>query len=270
MQIIAADLKRLCPNGKDSILKPLAPAMQATLATYGITSGLRFCHFIAQAAHESAGFATLQEYGDPAYFEKHYGYKTAVGKRLGNVNPGDGSRYHGRGIFQCTGRYNYTAYGKKLGLDLINDPDKAAEADVSLKIACEYWKAHELNDFADNDDIQTITKRINGGTNGLASRMAYLAKAKQIWSGRPLALAKPKSIPKPTVEIAQDAPIAMSPEPAALKSPELLSVAGTVAGSGAFGFLSFIESPYALAAFAIVAVFAGFIAYKWLRRHDYI
>jgi hypothetical protein len=98
MKITLADLRLLCPRGKADTLSALAAAFPLILPEYGITSGLRFCHFIAQAAHETMGFATLQELGGADYFERNYGPQTKVGQRLGNTQKGDGARFHGRGI----------------------------------------------------------------------------------------------------------------------------------------------------------------------------
>jgi putative chitinase len=145
-----------------------------TLDKYAINTKLRIAHFLAQACHESDGFCTTVEYASGNEYE---------GRRdLGNVNPGDGPRYKGRGLFQLTGRANYKEYGDALGIDLVDNPEKAAEPATSLLIACEYWNKHNLSTFADNDDIFHITQRINGGQNGAPQRRAYLAKAKQALS----------------------------------------------------------------------------------------
>jgi putative chitinase len=182
-RVTADDLRRLAPKGDSAMLTRLAPSLSVTLARYGITTPRRFAHFIAQAAHETAGFQTLVEYGDDPYFNKRYGPQTSVGKRLGNTQPGDGARFRGRGIFQCTGRFNYSKYGKAIGIDLVGQPARAADPVNSIQIACEYWKAKGLNALADADDIEGITRKINGGLNGLADRKAYLAKAKAIVGG---------------------------------------------------------------------------------------
>lgn len=157
-----------------AIVAAIAPALQETLARYEINTPLRVAHFLAQAAHESDGFCTTEEYASGRAYEGR--------ADLGNTKAGDGVRYKGRGLFQLTGRANYKAYGPKVGIpDLVDHPERAAEPVVSLMIACEYWKERRggLNRFADQDDILTITKAINGGTNGLDDRRRYLAKAKQ-------------------------------------------------------------------------------------------
>lgn len=173
MTVITVDqLRRLAPRGRSDILSAIADG-GAVLERYGITTPGRICHFLAQLAHESAGLSTTEEFASGKAYEER--------TDLGNTKAGDGVRYKGRGLIMLTGRANYRAYGKLLGIDLEAHPERAAEPALSLRIACEYWKAKGLNAYADRDDIVTITKRINGGTNGLSDRKSYLTKAKAIW-----------------------------------------------------------------------------------------
>ena len=79
---------------------------------------------------------------------------------------------------QLTGRANYADYGKALGVDLVNNPTIAAQPALSLKIACEYWKRHDINADCDRDDAQAVTRKVNGGLNGLSDRIAFTQKAK--------------------------------------------------------------------------------------------
>ena len=165
-------LRKLAPTAKEEIISHLAENLDDQLAKYNIDNYLRVCHFLAQAAHESASFRTLEEYASGSAYEGR--------KDLGNVQPGDGRRYKGRGIFQLTGRANYRTYGQKLGLDLEGNPDLAKEPLVSIKTACEYWNSRNLSELADKDDVRGVTRKINGGFNGLADRIQYLQKAKAI------------------------------------------------------------------------------------------
>jgi len=174
MQITPEKLRRLAPRGKPDILRDLVGPLNEYLPRYGINTPLRVAHFMAQAAHEAAGFKTLQEYASGAAYEGR--------KDLGNTRAGDGKRFKGRGIFQLTGRANYSSYGKKLGLDLVSDPVLAASPEVSVRVACAYWQAKGLNALADKDAVAAITKRINGGYNGLADRKKYLATAKNLFT----------------------------------------------------------------------------------------
>lgn len=165
--------------------KQLGTAMAADFRYFGIVTPLRMSHFLAQAAHETGGFRYLVERGsgdgpDPDPWDDYlqrYDHR----QDLGNFAGGDGERYRGRGIFQLTGRANYQTYGARLGIDLISHPDRAAEPELAVRIACLFWTDRSLNSAADRDDLETVTRRINGGTNGLADRRAYLARAKAIW-----------------------------------------------------------------------------------------
>jgi putative chitinase len=163
-----AALRALGPHGNRATVNALAEAAPRILPQYGITTPLRLAHFWAQASHECAGFRTMFEYWGPTAAQLRYEGR----KDLGNTQGGDGYRFRGRGIFQLTGRANYADMSRKLGIDLVANPEKAAEPDMALRIACEYWKSRGLNALADKNDIVSITKRINGGTNGLVDRRA--------------------------------------------------------------------------------------------------
>ena len=165
---------------------------------FNITTLLRRAHFLAQICAESDGFCTMHEYATGKEYEGR--------ADLGNTQAGDGVRYKGRGLIQLTGRANYREFGKLLGLPLEGQPEIATQAGVAVKIACEFWDRKHLNHFADHDDIIHVTRRINGGLNGLDQRRAYLARAKsalnaeqpsKLWAG-------------------PDAPLPMSPAGTAL------------------------------------------------------
>ena len=165
----------LTPTAKPWIIRSLTASFAAVVEPYGILANpRRLCHFLAQAAHESAGFRTLEEFGGATYWSRYEGRAD-----LGNTNSGDGVRYHGRGIFQLTGRANYRSMGGKISVGLEDEPHLAAEGDVSLRTACEYWKSRRLEVPADSNDIREVTRRINGGFNGLADRQTYFRRA---WS----------------------------------------------------------------------------------------
>ena len=168
------------------------------LEKYNINTQLELEHFLAQAAHESDHFRTLTEYASGAEYE---------GRRdLGNVYPGDGRRYKGRGIFQLTGRANYATMSKKLGVDLVNNPQLAATPEISVQTALEYWKSHNLSKWAKEDNIEQITKLINGGYNGLKERRIHLQKAKR-------AVALLQSQPEVAVVDTPEKPVVSAPLP---------------------------------------------------------
>lgn len=169
-------LLRLAPAGRAAILDSIAAAFDGQAARAGVTTRLRICHFLAQAAHETDGLRTLEEYGGPAWYARYEGRRD-----LGNTAPGDGVRFHGRGIFQLTGRFNYRRFGALIGIDLEAEPERAKEPAVSLAVAFAYWRERGMEAAADADDVERVTQLLNGGRNGVAERARLLALAKTIW-----------------------------------------------------------------------------------------
>ncbi len=154
-----------------AIVGAIAPVFASTLDQFDINTMLRIAHFMGQVTHECAGFRTTEEFASGAAYEGR--------TDLGNTEPGDGKRYKGRGLLQLTGRANYKRVGAALGLDLEGSPLLAGDPATSLRIACHYWKDRKINDPADEDDLITVTKRVNGGLRGLDERRIYLKKAKE-------------------------------------------------------------------------------------------
>lgn len=153
------------------IINDAGRVLQSTLEAYDINTRLRIAYFLGQTCHESAGFRTTEEFASGEAYEGR--------KDLGNTKKGGGPRYKGRGLLQLTGRANYRTYGSALRVDLEGNPELAADPELSLEIACEYWKRHKINPDCDRDDIITVTKKINGGLNGLNDRRNYTRKAKE-------------------------------------------------------------------------------------------
>jgi len=166
--LTATQLTNICCKSKASTyINYLNSAMKEA----NINTKLRIAHFMAQLCHESGGLYYWEEIASGAAYEGR--------KDLGNTHAGDGKRYKGRGPIQITGRANYTACGKALGLDLVNHPELLCQPQYGFRSAAWFWKLRGLNAYADKDDIYTITRRVNGGTNGLSSRKQYLSKAKK-------------------------------------------------------------------------------------------
>ena len=158
--------------------------------------------FIAQTAYESGSYChnienlNYSAQGLLTYFPKYFDFNLAVqyahqsqmianrvyANRLGNNNEasGDGWKYRGRGFIQVTGKNNYTDCSKYLNKDFVSNPDLMTSIEYSFKSAVWYWHTNKLNDYADKDDIKTITKIINGGYNGLEARIAFYEKAKKV------------------------------------------------------------------------------------------
>lgn len=191
-------------------LRAFAPAADLNLASildreckaFGITTPRRVAHFLGQISHESAGFKHVEENLNysalrlcqvwPSRFPNAAAAASCArnpealannvyGGRMGNTKPGDGWLFRGRGYIQLTGRENYTKFAKITGLDLVNNPDLAAQPGAAVRIAAAYWADRGCNELADKDDISTITRKINGGQNGMIDRRLQVERAKKIW-----------------------------------------------------------------------------------------
>jgi putative chitinase len=185
-------------------IAPFADRILQQAVKYGLINELRMAHFLAQTAHESAHYTRLEEnlnYSSnglmktwPSRFPTkdiadkyarnpeaiaNYVYKLRMGNR--DESSGDGWKYRGRGILQCTGRDNYENSSQFLYQDerAFISPSHYASGDGAVDSAFWYWDLKYLNKMADNDDVVAITKKINGGTNGLNERIALLKKAKE-------------------------------------------------------------------------------------------
>jgi putative chitinase len=165
-------LQAIVPSLSGAKAAEVAPHLNRAMAEAGIDSPARKAAFISQVAHESGGFKYNEEIASGRAYE---------GRRdLGNTQPGDGERFKGRGYIQLTGRANYAAAGKALGLDLVNNPELAAKPENAARVAAWYWNSRGLNGLADRGDFDGITKRINGGFNGKADRDQYHARAQRV------------------------------------------------------------------------------------------
>jgi putative chitinase len=150
------------------------PHIEAAMREFDISTKERQAAFLAQIGHESGGLHWLIELWGPTPAQTRYEGR----KDLGNTQDGDGYRYRGRGLIQITGRANYTECGAALGVDLIGEPEQLGLPELAARSAAWFWDSRGLNEFADSGDFQTITKRINGGLNGYADRLALYEDAK--------------------------------------------------------------------------------------------
>ena len=149
--------------------------LNATMEKYEINSSLRIAHFLAQIGHESLGLFYTEELGGVDYFKKYDNRAD-----LGNTHEGDGFRYKGRGFIQITGRFNYIAYGHSVDIDFENNPEQLADVPYCADSSGWFWAGHNLNIFADQNNVLEITRRINGGTTGLNDREKRLYTCKKI------------------------------------------------------------------------------------------
>ncbi|MBC7968573.1 MAG: glycoside hydrolase family 19 protein [Verrucomicrobia bacterium] len=170
--LTAQQLLAIAPEASTSRINTLTPFLNRTMVEFNVSTPLRQAHFLAQVAHESDRFNALEEYASGEDYEDR--------DDLGNTQAGDGVRYKGRGLIQVTGRTNYGACGRALGIDLINNPTQLAEPDLASRSAGWFWASNQLNGQADNDDVRTVTRLINGGYNGLNDRIRLLQAAKRV------------------------------------------------------------------------------------------
>lgn len=163
-------LKAIMPLSKniDVFLEPL----QKTLEKYQINTPQRIACFLAQIAHESGSLRYVKEIASGEAYEGR--------KDLGNIYVGDGVKFKGRGLIQITGRANYEALGKHLGVDLIAKPELLEQPLYAALSAGWFWDKRKLNALADITNFEKITRLINGGLNGYEDRLKYLETAKKV------------------------------------------------------------------------------------------
>lgn len=181
MAITEKQLQQILPNaGRQAGV--FVPALNAAMGKYSIVTPLRMAAFIAQIGHESGQLRYVRELGNDQYLAK---YDTGrLAQRLGNTPEadGDGQKYRGRGLIQVTGRDNYAACSEALFGDsrLLNTPELLEHPVYASMSAGWFWHGAGLNSLADKGDFLTITKRINGGTNGLEDREALYERAIEV------------------------------------------------------------------------------------------
>lgn len=154
-------------------------AMNETLDRFDISDAVRQAAFLAQVAHESGRLVYTKELWGPTKAQRRYEPPSDKAKDLGNVYPGDGYKFRGRGLIQITGRSNYFACGRALGLDLIEEPGLLSQPRWAAISAGWFWQSHGCNELADGGDFVRLTRRINGGTNGLDDRLVLWEGAKE-------------------------------------------------------------------------------------------
>ena len=201
-------VERVAPKAHNNYLEAIRRGEQL-FNDHQITTSLRMAHFLAQALHETGGLRILREnmnysakrmleiFGvgnhsaavtpaeaaslanqPEAIAERVYGLgNPRKARELGNTMPGDGFRYRGNGVLQTTGRGNHKHMGDAAHVDFEGNPDLVTHPDHALKPALIEWTQNDLNAFADQNDIRTITRRINGGFNGFQEREAWFTKA---------------------------------------------------------------------------------------------
>lgn len=171
-----------------------APHLQAAARLCDVDEDRnRLACFLAQVGHESGRLRYTREIWGPTAQQRRYEYGTPLAMSLGNFRPGDGKLFMGRGLIQITGRINYHVTTQRMRdalkegtsdtrdfpevPDFENEPEALERPIWAALSAALFWKLHTLNTFADRHDFVTLTRRINGGINGLADRQALFATA---------------------------------------------------------------------------------------------
>lgn len=168
--------KDCLPLARKQDLNTYFEPLNFAMAEFKINNLRRISAFLAQLAHESGSLRWKEELASGADYEGR--------KDLGNIYPGDGRRFKGRGPIQLTGRSNYQWATKELRVDLINNPLLAAtDPWLGARIAGLYWHSRGLNNLADKHDLKSfrlITRRINGGYNGWQDRLNHWNRIRKV------------------------------------------------------------------------------------------
>lgn len=172
MRITLDQLRRIMPSLKQERAELIFPHLDNAMQEREINTPLRCSAFLSQVGHESDDLRYMEEIASGEAYEGR--------KDLGNIYPGDGRKFKGRGPIQLTGRANYKKYGDLLNIDFLLAPEMAALPEYGFRVAALYWTLKKLNALADAEDIKEITRRINGGYNGLEDRLRRYELAKQV------------------------------------------------------------------------------------------
>jgi putative chitinase len=212
-------LRQIMPSVRPASCTAYAPFLQQAMEEFSISTPARAAAFLAQLAHESGQLCHMEEIWGPTPAQCRYEPGTRLATRLGNTEPGDGKRFKGRGPIQLTGRANYRRYGRVLGVDLIAHPELAATPQVGFRVAGLFWRRNGLNELADAQRFKAITRRINGGFNGLADRINFYERAKQLFHAPSIRVLEPRELAAPLrFPRGLDAPSEITPT-AAERSP---------------------------------------------------
>ena len=204
MQITRNQLNSIIPGNQH--LDKWLECLNTILVEYEIDSPERVAAFLAQCAHESAGFTAIKENLNykaaslrkvfPKYFptdelaEQYAHNQEAIanrvyGNRMGNgdEHSGDGYAYCGRGLIQLTGHDNYKAFADSLSSSMEEIVEFLQTFEGCVQSACWFWETNDLNALADSGDIKAMTKRINGGYIGLEDRIKHYNHALEVLCG---------------------------------------------------------------------------------------
>lgn len=166
-----AILKKCLPHATEININLYGDRLISAMAKYEINTNRRQAAFLSQIAHESGSLRYVEEIASGEAYEGR--------KDLGNTEPGDGIKFKGRGLIQITGRHNYGEVGRELGYDFINNPENLTKPGAACYSSAWFWNVKGLNRLADIDAFEKITRRINGGLNGIEDRLKHWVICKE-------------------------------------------------------------------------------------------
>ena len=170
-------LSKMLPNAtKENIQKFYQPLIE-TCSIFKIDTPERIAAFIAQLAHESGSLQYVKEIATGEAYDVG-----RLAERLGNTpeDDGDGEKYKGRGLIQITGLSNYKEIAKTYNIDCVNHPEILEQPKYAALVSGNYWHTRKLNVFADSGNFKEITRKINGGYNGLEDRIKHWERCKLV------------------------------------------------------------------------------------------
>lgn len=170
--ITLEQLKAIYREAPVKRLEPFIGPINEACQRFDLNTPARQSMFLAQIGHESGQLRYLEELASGSAYEGR--------KDLGNTQIGDGVKYKGRGVIQITGRTNYALCGLALDLPLLERPELLGQLPHAMESACWYWSNNNLNSYCDRGDFRGLTKRINGGTNGMEDRLKLYNRAKEV------------------------------------------------------------------------------------------
>lgn len=162
MKLTQSKLRKIATAATQRNIEIYYPLLAEYMARYNITDILCEAAFLAQIIHESGSFQYTLELASGKAYEGR--------ADLGNIQPGDGVRFKGRGLIQITGRSNYKQISEALGIDFVSNPELLEQPRYAALSACWWWHSRNLNRFAVHGKFREITKVINGGYNGQPDR----------------------------------------------------------------------------------------------------
>lgn len=182
--ITSEDLQAICPLTKRSRLELFLEPLNAAMEEYEITTRERVAAFLAQVAHESMGFVHTRELWGPTPAQAQYDHRVDLGNTrpeaiviAGRYGSTPGRFWAGHGLIQTTGYDNHCKARDALRINCVECPDLLCEPVHAARSAALFWKQNGCNEIADAGDFEKLTRRINGGLNGLQDRLAYLERA---------------------------------------------------------------------------------------------